>query len=158
MLRSYLLGSIIFSSMYNIVRFFEYQVECVPERIYNHYVSQHYTITPPHKPFKNQGENGNWYSIVQEQDVYHESDFRTVVAITDSFVLGLIPLLLLMFFNISIFIMVQREKKIISKTTDIPLDPKDRSKNKNRKADAEDVKMAMVLMAIVGVFIFCYLF
>ena len=133
--------------------FYEFNVQHIPTDRYDYLVEQNEIIVAHDMTLKDLDEDAEWKPMVREQKVYHNSEFRTVVAVADSFALGLVPLVLLMYFNISIFIMVQKEKNIISKTTDVPLNPKD-----GMKTDSEDIKMALVLMAIVGVFIFCYLF
>ena len=54
--------------------------------------------------------------------------------------------------------MVRKEKKSISRVIDVPLNPKNQDERKSNEVTSDDIKMAVVLMAIVGVFIFCYLF
>ena len=158
MLKRHLGISIAVSCIYNIVRFFEYKVEYVPDHIYNIYLSQHQVILSPHPSIEHEGKDGKWNSIVQQQGLYHNSSFRTAIAITDSIVLGLLPLLSLIYFNITIYKTVKKERKIVSRIIEVPLNPKYPINKNSNGITNEDLKMAIVLMAIVGVFIFCYLF
>ena len=158
LIKRHLAISIALSCMYNIVRFLEYKVEYVPEQIYDIYKSQGIVIQTPHTSIERGQKDGNWKSIVQQQSLYHDSSFRTVIAITDSIVLGLVPLLLLIYFNMTIYKTVKKERKIISGIIEIPLNPKYPINKNTNGITNDDIKMAIVLMAIVGVFICCYLF
>ena len=158
MLKRHICISLVVSFIYNIVRFFEYKVEHVPDYIYDIYVSQNVMINTPSPSVEHITKNGKWQSIVQQQEIYHNSSFRTVVAITDSIVLGFVPLVILTYLNFSIYRMVRKEKKNISRVIDVPLNPKTQDERKFNGVTSDDIKMAVVLMAIVAVFIFCYLF
>ena len=153
-LLKYLILAITVSCAYNIVRFFEHEVENIPSAFYENYLKdQKVIVNYWDNHVASDMEKGMVKPIVQKQEWYIMLYFRTVFAVADSVILGFIPLALLLYFNIRIFKIVKKERLVLGKTISV-------NQKSNGRSDikSDEIRMAMVLFAIVGSFIFCYLF
>ena len=106
---------------------------------------------------------------MNDENVFDTDDdrgtFKTIVAIADSIVLGIIPVLLLISYNTRIHSCIKSVKRDIKNIKDIQerestktlLDGKDNEIRKNEiKIRKDEIRMAFSFITIVAAFLCCY--
>ena len=183
-IRQYVFFVIVCSFLYNIFRFFEYKVMCMKSTFYEKAILDEDGTILSFSYMKafllncTPSKSSIEYVVVQmnDENVFDMDQdigtFKTIIAIADSVVLGIIPVLLLISLNSRIHSCIQCVKKDILK--DIEQD-KDRttsnqpllkdegveirkkiSKDERNRIRKDEIKMALSFITIVAAFLCCY--
>ena len=125
---------ILCSFLYNIFRFFEYRVDCIDGSKKGLYELYNQTMFIPYsniKKYLNCSKPDSEYVVIQMNDesllnkAKDNGTFKKVISIADSVVLGIIPFLLLIYFNSRIHGCIQTQREVLrgSTTSSQPLLP-----------------------------------
>ena len=161
----YLLATVMGSIAYNIFRFYEYSAHCVSEEDYADEKVLNGINVPLHGYkfwsgiFANSSEECEKMIVVKSDDVNRretekdEGIFRRAISISDCIVLGIMPFLLLIYFNTRIYLCVRKQRERISAVSAESSTENMKIENRIRK---NEIRMAISFMAIVAVFFVCY--
>ena len=164
-IKKYVSLVILGSVLYNIFRFFEHTVNCVTTSDYEELILKDEIMIAQYSEWKDVFNCTQSYVniVVQMNDETifgkeeDEGTFRTIIAVADSVVLGIVPALLLISFNSKIHCCIQCQRKYI-RGSNQPLLEKDGVEIRMRdiKIWKNEVRMALSFIAIVVAFLSCY--
>ena len=161
----YLLSTVIFSFVCNITRFVELSFICPTKTFYeNEILKYKVTLTEPdnmgYEMQRCNATNGDTRTLVHKtpffdgsaDDEENERMFKTTSYAIDCIFLGIIPFLLLIYFNASIYIFVRKQRKMI---TEHKSTSNENTKIENRSIKRQ-IRMGISFIIIVVVFAGCY--
>ena len=159
----YFLATLIFSIIYNIIRFSDFQTVCLDDdsdyqfiKKYNITILDSDTVLRSTPGACNDPREDTKMTILDRNILFNNETsngiFRTVIATTDCLVLGLVPFVLLIFFNASIYGFVRKQRQKIGPRINMSIE----NQQVEDRIRINEIRMAVSFITIVAVFFICH--